>query len=114
MRMTARALDKALLGRDGTVDILGRNLLLFREAVRNHGGYFLMKEIKNAIIYAPDADAKLINAITQVIGLRAAQLMAQFPEPLQLDAAFIEGLFREPLEPFQDGHRPIFILVEDH
>jgi hypothetical protein len=54
MRMTARALDKALLGRDGTVNILGRNPLLFREAVRNHGGYVLMKEIKHAIIYAPD------------------------------------------------------------
>ena len=90
MRMTAWVPDKTLLGRDGTVNVPGRYLLLFREAVGNYGGNILMKEVKHAIIHAPDADAKFVDAITQVIGLGAAQLMAEIPKPLQLDAAFIE------------------------
>jgi hypothetical protein len=72
MRVAPWVFDKALPGRDGTVDVLGRNPLLFREAVGNHGGNILMKKLKHAIVHAPDADAKLIDAVTQVISLGAA------------------------------------------
>jgi hypothetical protein len=93
MRVTAWVLDKLLLSRNGTINVLGWDPSLFREAVRNYSGYIIMKEIKHSIIHAPDANAKLVDAVTQVIGLRPAKLMAEIAKPLQFDAAFIERLF---------------------
>jgi hypothetical protein len=108
MCVAAGVFDKALLGRDGTVEILGPDPLLFREAMGNHGSNIRMKEIKHAVVYAPDANAKLVDVVTQAVGLRAAKLMAQVAKPLQFDAAFIERLFRETIEPFQNGNEPDF------
>ncbi len=81
MRVPARVCNKALLGRDCTVNVLGWNTILFREAVGNHSRNILMKKVKHVIIHAPYADAKLVDAITQLICHRAAKLMAEIPKP---------------------------------
>jgi hypothetical protein len=113
VRVAVRISNEPLPCRDRTVDVLGGNPPLFHETVRNHGGDILVKEIKYPVIHGPEANAQLVNAVAQVIGFRAAQLMPKLPKPLQLDTAFIKHSIRKTIEPVQDRDGAVIIAIEN-
>src|SRR5437879_3207787 len=72
-----------------------------------------MKEVEHAVIHSAKADAQLVDAVPQVVGLGAAQFVAQLSQPLDFDTAFIERFLRETIEPVQEGNGPILFPVKD-
>ena len=77
MRVTAGLLTKRFFAATArSISLCGTRFSFVRPSVGNHGSNILMKEIKHAVVYAPDANAKLVDVVTQIVGLGAAKLMA--------------------------------------
>jgi hypothetical protein len=75
---------------EGFLNFLWRHRCLFNETVREDSSSSAMKEIQHSIIHMLQSDPKLINAITQKVGFRPPEFVAQFLKPLNPDRAFVE------------------------
>src|SRR5262249_50562765 len=113
VRVAFRGLGEAPFRRDGAVAFPGSDPPLFRVALGNHGGDILMKEIEHAVVHRTEADAQFIDPVAQVVGFRAAQLVAQVPEPFELHAALIKCPLRKRVEPLQDRDGAVIVPVKD-
>ena len=60
-----------------------------------------MEELQNPVVDSLEADAKLVNAVAQEVGLGPSQFVAHRTEALQSDVALVlhfHGQFGEPVQ----------------
>lgn len=112
MRVPLRVRVELLLARDGTLDFLRRNYPLFDKAVRDYCRDCPMEEIQDSVMHSLEAYTEFVNAVAQEIGFGPPQFVAQFPQSLQSEIAFILCLRRQLAEPVQKRARTVVLTVE--
>ena len=100
------------LSSNGPVNFLGRNFPLLDEAVGHDHEVASMKKVEHPVIEALQANPKLLDAVPKQVCFRAPQFVAQFPQSLQSEIAFILCLRRQLAEPVQKRARTVVLTVE--
>lgn len=72
------------------LDLSPGDVLLFGDATRAHGGEAPIEKIgkiKDPLMHPSETGAKLMDAVSQVVGFRPRQVMSQVPEAFQASHA---------------------------
>ena len=73
-----------------------------------------MKKIEHAIVHALIPYPKFINVVSQIIGLRASQLVPQISKLLDSPSAFNLHFFGKAIESLKDRDAVVVFFVEDY
>jgi hypothetical protein len=95
------------------IDLFGRNRPLLGDSVRDHRLPFAVKEVEDAVVDSLKSYAKLINAVSQKVGLGSAQLVSQVFETLELCQALDLGFRDERIKPLHNRYGPIVFGEKD-
>jgi len=115
MRVLLRVREEAFLSLDCELNVLLRHLgLLLRETVGKNYGFSLVEEVEQAVVDASVFRAKLVDVISEVIGLRTQELVAEFAESFDANDAFVLGRVRQTLEPSEKRDTSILLSVEHY
>lgn len=78
--MCVGTLEEPLLPLHGPVDVGVGHRVFLGESMDQHGRDSSVKEVEEPIVDSTEPCSKLVDAITQVVGLRAAELVAELRE----------------------------------
>lgn len=104
---------KALPAMNRPVNLLGRHGPFFHNSVGDDRCDRPMEKVQDPELYVLPTDPKFVNAVPQVIGLRAAKLVPQFAQPLQPEEAFRLRFDRQLAVPVEKRAGAIFLAVQN-
>jgi hypothetical protein len=99
---------------NGQINFARGHSLFFGDPMRQHRRDSSVKKVEHPIVNPLEAYTELINTIAQIIGFRSTELVSEFSETLNLHSALILRSGRDGIEPLEQRHRAIILLVEDN
>lgn len=72
-----------------------------------------MEKAEHSQVHVLVLRPQFVDVISQIVGFRAPQLMSELSETLQANAALLSSLLSELVEPLQERHGAVVLLIGD-
>jgi len=83
MRVTLRVCFKLSLSLNCLRNFLGRDLVFFRNPMRDNRRNPAVKEVKDPIVHVLKSDTEFINSVPEQVGFGSSEFVAELSEPFK-------------------------------